>query len=98
MSAVESTSKIKCPRCGASFPIPNLSEEVRKQTAFFFRAGVQLEVVKYLHEKQGIGLEDSKAIIFHITKEKGFCHRCKTKLLSPELSICPKCQSLNLDL
>lgn len=97
MNASESSTNLKCPKCGASFSMPNLTEEFRKQTASIFRAGIQLEAARYLHEKHGIGLADSKVIVFHITKEKGSCHRCKTKLPTSELSIYPKCQSLNLD-
>jgi ribosomal protein L40E len=41
-------------------------------------------------------LGDAKAVVLHIPRELGVCHRCRAKLSQSGTLACTKCRSLNL--
>jgi len=59
------------------------------------RTGV-LEGMRYAHEKLRMDLREAKALALHITRTKGFCHRCGSVIQGSE-SVCAGCNSANLD-
>jgi hypothetical protein len=68
------------------------------QTAIFAKAAraSALEGAKFAHTEFGLDLRESKALAFHVTKRRGFCHRCESPVSATE-SVCAKCRSANLD-
>ena len=52
--------------------------------------------VSRLHDECGWGLADGKALLFHLTRPRGQCHRC-SRLVEGAVSLCGFCDSLNLD-
>jgi Zn finger protein HypA/HybF involved in hydrogenase expression len=73
----------------------SLSPEERARIAVEVRWN-PLSAVKLIHGQFGFDLRDAKALAFHITRSAGECHRCHGALES-KVSICPRCQSANLD-
>jgi hypothetical protein len=55
-----------------------------------------LRGMKLAMSKFGFDLREGKALLFHITRERGKCNRCGTNVTG-EVSICPNCHSANLD-
>jgi hypothetical protein len=87
---------IQCPRCGARLAWPSsLTNDQAAAIAALTRANA-LDGARYAHEKLGLELTDAKAISFHITRQRGMCHRCHSAIAGSE-SVCAKCNSLNLD-
>lgn len=84
-----------CEKC---FPIiRNVDWQIEKKikVASLVRNLNPISAIEYFRPI-GMSLTDAKGIALHISAEKGFCHKCKTKLTEYE-GKCPKCKSLNLD-
>ena len=69
-----------------------------EQTSAFasLKRSSALEATRFAQEKFGLALTEAKALSYHITREPGVCHRCRSPLLGLE-STCTKCHSANLD-
>jgi hypothetical protein len=87
---------VRCPKCGAEVVWPaSLSHE--QTTAFAALArGSRLEAAQFAHEKLELALTEAKALSYHITRERGVCHRCGSPVVGAE-SVCARCSSVNLD-
>lgn len=90
------TERIDCPRCGGQICWPlGLSVEAKDHLAAAGRrsylAGVQLAKMK-MHLELGV----AKALMAHVTRVRGTCHRC-AEATDSEVSICSRCRSVNLD-
>jgi hypothetical protein len=96
MSAVP-TTQAKCERCGATFDVPLVDAIAREKVAALVRDEHLVLAMKALHEKTGAGLANCKGVIYHISRKKGQCHRCKRPLSGEEQTVCNNCKSLNLD-
>jgi Zn finger protein HypA/HybF involved in hydrogenase expression len=91
----ERTSVI-CPRCNATISWPSLlTDEMKSQIAMEVRSE-GLPAIRGTMSKLGLGLSESKALLFHITRVRGQCHRCK-QALTTEALVCERCKSANLD-
>ena len=85
-----------CPRCKAAISWPSqITSEAQVQIAAEVRS-MGLRAVDGIRASTGIGLAEAKALLFHITRIKGQCHRCRRDLTAG-VSICQHCQSANLD-
>ena len=87
---------IDCPRCGQHLRWPSgLSAEDKQHLAGASRRsslkGVQLAKTK-LHLDLGV----AKALVAHVTRVGGTCHRCAGSTAG-EVSICSRCRSVNFD-
>jgi len=88
---------LKCQKCGADVPVPDLPAELRKSIAAVAHGTGRLQAMLELKDGARIGLGDAKAIVFHLSGEGVACHRCGTRLNEAgEEQNCPKCRSLNL--
>jgi hypothetical protein len=87
---------IECPKCRTCVVWP--SSLTSAETAAFAVSSRRstLEAARYAHENLGLDLREAKALAFHITRIKGFCHRCNSKISGSE-SLCGTCRSANLD-
>ncbi len=92
-----SISHLKCQRCGADVPVPDLSVAARKSVAAIAHQVGRLQAILELRSSTRLGLGDAKFIASHISGVDRVCHRCGTRL-TEELGeqACPKCRSLNL--
>jgi ribosomal protein L40E len=88
---------LKCQRCGADIPVPDLPAEVKKKISAVAHRTGRIRAVLELRGKAKIGLGEAKAVAFHLSEEGGVCHWCRTRLTEQaEDQNCPKCRSLNL--
>jgi hypothetical protein len=88
----------KCDRCGATWAAPeSLAPEERQEAAASIRRGDLITAIRRLREMTGLGLRDAKAIVHHVTRHPGHCHRCGMALDLPGVATCPQCRSLNYD-
>ena len=85
-----------CPRCKASISWPaQITSEAREQIAAEVRS-MGLRAIHGIGASAGLGLAEAKALLFHITRIRGQCHRCGRDLTAGA-TICQHCQSANLD-
>jgi ribosomal protein L40E len=97
VSEVNTTLTLKCSKCGASIvSTSDINTELQTKVTNLVRAGQVLEAARLLKISAHIGIAEAKTIAFHVTKQKGFCHRCKAKI-DVAVGECPKCHSLNFD-
>ena len=88
---------LKCQKCGAAVPVPDLPTESRRSIAAVAHDTGRLQAMLELRDGARIGLGDAKAIVLHLSGKGGACHRCGTRLNEAgEEQDCPKCRSLNL--
>ena len=88
---------LKCQRCGADVPVPDLPAQSRESIAATAQRANRLQAMLELRDGATVGLADAKAIVLHLSGEGGACHRCGTRLINGEENqVCPKCRSLNL--
>ncbi len=90
-------STVRCKRCRASFPLPELTDAERERVASSLREGQHIGAIQLLRQIAGFNLRDAKAVEMHITPKPGVCVRCHGPLPSSGQMECPKCGSLNLD-
>jgi hypothetical protein len=87
---------IDCPRCGTCIVWPkSLTLEQTTALAAVIRASVAAGA-KFAHDELKLTVRESKALTYHLTMRRGFCHRCDTPVTELE-SVCKKCRSANLD-
>jgi ribosomal protein L40E len=86
---------IECPKCGVCVVWPTDLSADQAELAAIDRSD-RVQGARYAHERLGLGLREAKALSLHITRTKGACHRCGTKI-SGRIEICRKCNSANLD-
>jgi len=86
----------ECGKCVPAINGPDdWTSEKKAEVAALIRTKDSLLVVHYFRPA-GMDIGDAKGIFLHVTREKGFCHHCKTALVEYE-GKCPKCGRLNLD-
>ena len=88
----------QCERCGAAWSMGSLlSDSVQRAVAEIVHSGQIIPAVRRL-TSEGIDLKDSKAIVSHLCRTSGKCHRCGADLVEKtEVENCHKCKSLNLN-
>jgi hypothetical protein len=87
---------VACPKCKANVVWPTgFSADEKRLLANVTRSSV-FEGAQLAHRKFGLDLREAKALSFHITRDRGKCHRC-AKPVSGDVSVCPNCRSANLD-
>ncbi len=92
-----SMKSLKCQKCGAEVPVPDLPAQSREGIATTAHGVGRLQAMLELKDGARIGLADAKAIALHLAGEGGTCHRCGTRLTDGAgEQDCPKCRSLNL--
>jgi hypothetical protein len=57
-----------------------------------------IEFIRGLREVTGCGLGDAKAVLQHLTHQRGCCHRCSAEVAFDDLVDCEACGSLNIQL
>jgi hypothetical protein len=87
----------KCMRCGATFILPMLEPTVRDRITALVRDEHTAPATQILQTSTDLDLVDCKGIVFHITRKKGYCHRCKKPLVGQDQVVCENCTCLNLD-
>jgi hypothetical protein len=88
----------RCDRCGATWPDPeSIAPAARREVAALIRGGGPIPAIRRLREMTGLGLRDAKAVVHHITRTPGQCHRCGMALDAGLGATCPRCRSLNYD-
>jgi hypothetical protein len=90
--------EMKCQACGANWLAPEAldSESVRVAVSAFRQHGGS-GGIKMLRERWGLSAHDAKAIVLHLTKEQGICHRCKAPVTCRPVGQCENCFSINYD-
>ncbi len=91
-----------CGQCGATFQMPDLPTNLRSSTAELVRSvspteKSPFEAIDLLRSFGVIGLLHCKRVAEHITRSKGVCHCCDTKLPASDEVVCKNCKALNLD-
>lgn len=87
---------IFCPRCRTNVVWPHdLQCEQKNGVAAKVRSDV-LAGVTFVKDSLLLEPREAKALCFHITRERGRCHRCNNTI-EGEASICTRCNSVNLD-
>jgi hypothetical protein len=87
---------VACEKCRQNIVWPkSLSAEDKAIIANECRSGGLISI-KLAASKFGFDLREGKALVFHITRERGKCHRCGAKVTG-EISVCTNCRSANLD-
>jgi hypothetical protein len=87
---------VACARCRQNIVWPqSLSAEDKAIIAGECRSS-SLNCAKLVVSRFGFDLREAKALTFHITRERGKCHRCGAKVFG-EISVCTNCRSANLD-
>ena len=88
----------ECPKCGGKLTLPSeIDEKTRAEVLEACQGISKIEAMKFMMERLGVGLGDSKMIIQHISGSNGVCGRCGHKLLESGVTYCPSCNSLNLN-
>lgn len=54
------------------------------------------EGVKFIRSICSLDIVEAKALAYHVTQDRGFCHRCHSPV-TQEVSTCQKCKSVNLN-
>lgn len=89
-------SAFECRKCVSPINVPdNWTGEKKSEVATLIRKKDSLTVIQNFRPI-GMNISEAKGIFLHVTREKGFCHHCKTKLVEYE-GKCPNCKRLNLD-
>lgn len=85
-----------CRKCAQPINVPeNWTSEKKSEIGNLIRKASPIFAIQY-YRPIGMDLTVAKGISLHVTREKGFCHRCRKDLIEYE-GQCPKCKSLNLD-
>jgi RNase P subunit RPR2 len=94
-----SVTQFTCGSCGTSFAVPDALGELRERFAQLARSGRAIEAIRDIRIATGLGLLDAKGVHLHLTRKRGFCHRCSTALPNGDtgIAVCARCKSLNLD-
>jgi len=92
MAELGGRTHIHCPRCGAEVVWPSsLTHEQATAFAALTRSSA-FEAARFAHESLGLALTEAKALSYHITRERGVCHRCGSPIAGAE-SVSPVMQN-----
>ena len=87
---------VVCETCSTNIVWPqSLSAADKTRIAKECRSG-GLASIKLAMSEFGFNVREGKTLLFHITRERGKCHRCGAKVVG-EISVCTNCRSANLD-
>jgi hypothetical protein len=85
-----------CPKCGANVVWPTeLTDADKKLIATEVRSS-SLAGARMAASQFGLDPREAKALAFHITRQCGECHRCRSPL-QEDAVVCGQCRSANLD-
>ena len=98
MSLIEPMGRpyISCPKCKTNVVWPESLSEADKRAIAETTRKSRFEGAKRMKSEFGLDLRLAKGLSLHISQPQGKCHRCGSAL-SAAVSVCPKCQSANLD-
>lgn len=98
MKPSESGSRalVACAKCGQNIIWPEKLTAAEKRNIAFISRRNRAEAAIFAHATLALDLHAAKALAYHISAEKGRCHRCGSSVVK-ELSVCAKCRSANLD-
>lgn len=86
-----------CHQCQKNVTWPaSITTADKSRFAAFVHTDAILEGMRFAKESCGMELDQAKGLLYHITRKRRECHRCKQKL-AEEISTCASCHSLNLD-
>lgn len=85
----------ECRKCLPTNVPDDWTNEKKAEVASLIRKRDSLTVIQYFRPI-GMNLSDAKGIFLHVTRQKGYCHHCKTALVEYE-GKCPRCKRLNFD-
>jgi hypothetical protein len=85
-----------CVRCHVLVPVPRLPADVRARVLGLAREQQRLAAVPVVTANSALNLTRAKSFVFHLTKVRGECHRCRSQL-EMNRTDCSRCHSLNLD-
>lgn len=91
--------EVKCAQCRGDFrlTLPESAEDSLRVLRTH-RNGSLVEAIRLLRESTGCGLRDAKAIMMHVPKDEGHCHRCSAPIPSHGTVECQECKSMNIQL
>jgi hypothetical protein len=90
------TEPVLCPQCKAPVAWPAAATTTSLSEAAATWRSKGLPAVYIIQNSLGLPHFNAKVLTFHLTREKGCCHRCG-KPVSEGVSICANCNSVNLD-
>ena len=85
----------ECRKCLPTKIPDDWAIEKKVEVASLIRKTNPISAIQYFRPI-GMDLTVAKSISLHITTEKGFCHKCRTRLVEYE-GKCPKYKRLNRD-
>lgn len=89
---------VTCPKCGATFEVPgNAPEGLKYAVVDHWRNGRFGAAMDLLIKELTLDVRSAKAIIYHLPRTPGKCHRCKRAIDSQEVTCCSNCRSINLN-
>lgn len=90
---------VRCDRCGATGISPTALDPMgREEVASLIRGGPLIDAIRRSRELTSVGLRHARAVVPHVTRTPGHCHRCGMSLaVSGVDAVCPRCRSLNHD-
>lgn len=83
-----------CAKCRVDVVIPAALEESSSRFAGVVRQDC-VQAMRAAESEFGLGPRESKALVLHVTRQKGKCNRCGQPV-GPGKSVCA-CRSLALD-
>jgi hypothetical protein len=87
-----------CKKCKAAIDVPSgLKVGVKDEVTSLRRQNRSALAINSLRAKARLPLAEAKAIVLHVTQDKGLCHRCGEVLSRGEESVCIRCGAVNLD-
>jgi hypothetical protein len=87
---------VACEKCRQNVVWPDSLTAQDKATFAGECRSRGLEGAKLAVSRFGMDLREAKALLLHVTREPGKCHRCGTSVIA-EISVCTNCRSANLD-
>ena len=85
-----------CLKCGAQWTQPvGMSAAITHEAATLIRRQQPIRATKLLRDSYDLSLRDAKAVMLHVSRESGKCHRCDSTL--GDSVQCETCTALVLD-
>ena len=100
MNATDNRARrsVFCAKCKVAVTWPaSLSTDDKSRIAAEIRRSPS-EAQKLLVAQFGFTMQEAKALVLHVTRGTGVCHRCRHPLpFLKDAMICKNCRSANLD-
>jgi ribosomal protein L40E len=98
MALIEARGKphLQCGQCQSVVVWPkNLPTEEKAAIAAAARRDA-VAAARLVESRYGFDQREGKALVIHVTRKPGICHRCGSSLAGEE-TLCSKCHAANLN-